>query len=46
LVELIKNYNYVIEYHLEKANAVVDTLSQKIRMKGNKKIRSGEKELE
>jgi hypothetical protein len=43
---LIKNYNYVIEYHPEKANAVADALSQKIRMKGNKKIKSREKELE
>jgi hypothetical protein len=30
-VELIKDYDCVIDYHLEKANVVIDVLSQKER---------------
>jgi hypothetical protein len=29
LIELIKDYNCVVDYHLWKANVVVDTLSHK-----------------
>jgi len=29
LIELIKDYNCVVDYHPEKANVVVDTLSHK-----------------
>lgn len=44
-VKLIKDYDYVFQYHLGKENMMANALNQKNTMKGDKEIILGRKEL-